>query len=124
EVKQYLDSGSLVPDDVTVRMVRQRLAEPDAVPGVILDGFPRTVAQAQALDRMLAQDGTRVAGALYVEVDREELIRRLSGRRVCSDPAQHVYHLISNPPRKTGVCDIDGTALVQRQDDQPETVRA
>lgn len=124
EVKRYLDRGALAPDDVTVRMVGERLSEPDAVPGVILDGFPRTVSQAQALDRMLAQRRTRVAGALYVQVDSEELIRRLSGRRICSDPAQHIYHVVFKPPKVEGICDIDGTPLVLRADDEPDTVRA
>ena len=124
EAKRYLEKGALVPDDVTVRMVKARLAEPDAAAGAILDGFPRTVPQAETLDRLLALQGSRVRGALYVEVDKDELVRRLSGRRVCTGPGQHVYHVLWKPPKVAGVCDIDGSPLEQRADDQPETVQA
>jgi adenylate kinase len=124
EVRRYVERGALVPDDVTVRVIEERLAEPDARNGVILDGFPRTRPQAEALDRVLATQGDRVRGALYVEVDRDELLRRLSGRRVCTGVAQHVYHVVSNPPKTPGICDIDGTPLEQRADDRPETVRS
>jgi adenylate kinase len=124
EVKRYLDRGALVPDELTVRVIKARLMQPDAAEGAILDGFPRTVPQAEALDRMLASQGARVMGALYVEVDREELVRRLSGRRVCTDPAQHVYHEEYKPPLVPGICDFDGTPLEQRADDRPETIRA
>lgn len=124
EAKRYMQRGALVPDDVTVRMIKSRLAEPDAAGGAILDGYPRTVPQAEALDRMLAAQGSRVRGALYVEVDRDELARRLSGRRVCTGPGQHVFHIYWKPPLVAGVCDIDGSPLEQRADDRPETVLA
>jgi adenylate kinase len=124
EVQRYMDRGALAPDDVTVRMISDRLGQPDAAAGVILDGFPRTVSQAQALDRMLAQGGNRVAGALYIQVDPEELVKRLSGRRVCSGTTQHIYHVMFHPPKVEGVCDVDGTPLVLRADDEPDTVRA
>lgn len=124
EAKRFLGKGSLVPDDVTVRMIKARLAEPDAAAGAILDGFPRTVPQAEALDRLLATQGSRVRGALYVEVDKDELVRRLSGRRVCTDHGQHVYHVKWKQPKVEGVCDVDGSPLEQRADDQPETVQA
>jgi adenylate kinase len=124
DVRRYLERGALVPDEVTVRMISTRLAQPDARLGAILDGFPRTVPQAVALDRMLAADGARVTCALYVEVDREAVVRRLTGRRICTGPEHHVYHVEFKPPRVPGVCDIDGSALEQRSDDQPETVRA
>jgi len=124
EVRKYVEKGTLVPDPVTLRVVEERLAQPDAARGVVLDGFPRTRVQAEALDTMLAQGGSRVSAALYIEVETAELVRRLAGRRVCSGPGQHVFHLDSKPPRVPGVCDIDGTPLVQRNDDKPETIRA
>jgi adenylate kinase len=119
-----MEKGALVPDDVAVRMIKGRLAEPDAAEGAILDGFPRTVPQAEALDRMLAAQGSRVRGALYVEVDRDELARRLSGRRVCTGPDQHVFHIYWKPPTIPGICDLDGSPLEQRADDRPATVHA
>lgn len=124
EVRRYVEKGTLVPDPVTLRVVEDRLDQPDAARGVVLDGFPRTRHQAEALDAMLARGGSRVSAALYIEVETAELVRRLAGRRVCSGPAQHVYHLDAAPPRTPGVCDIDGTPLVQRHDDEPETIRA
>jgi len=124
EVRPYMDRGALVPDSVTIRVIAERLAMPDARRGAILDGFPRTRPQAEALDALLATRGNRVAGALYIEVETDELVRRLAGRRVCSGPGQHVYHLDSRPPARPGVCDVDGMALEQRRDDLPETIRA
>jgi adenylate kinase len=124
QVRQYMERGALVPDEVTLRVIGARLAKPDTDAGAILDGFPRTRPQAEALDEMLAAQGSSVRGALYIEVDRDELITRLAGRRVCTAPAQHVYHVIWAPPKKEGVCDIDGSPLEQRPDDQPETIRA
>lgn len=123
EVKRYLAKGALVPDEITVRMVRARLGQPDAEAGAILDGFPRTVPQAEALDRTLAAQGSRVRGALYVEVDRDELVRRLSGRRICTARGQHVYHVDWKRPKVDGICDVDGSPLEQRADDLPETVQ-
>ena len=124
EAKRYIMAGSLVPDEVTVRMVDERLSEPDAADGVIIDGFPRTRPQAEALDGLLARRGGRVAGALYLDVDRETLLRRLSGRWICDQSEEHLYHELTMPPAKPGVCDIDGGSLYQRPDDQPATVRA
>ena len=123
ELKRYMDRGALVPDELTIRMIEARLDEPDAVRGAILDGFPRTRAQAEALDELLAGRGTSVAAAIYVEVGADELLRRLSGRWVCR-AAEHVYHEVFRPPKERGVCDFDGSELYQRSDDQPETVRA
>jgi adenylate kinase len=91
---------------------------------VILDGFPRTRRQAEALDAMLAKQGRRVGAALYVDVGRDELMRRLSGRWLCSESADHVYHEVTKPPKRPGVCDIDGAPLYQRDDDKPETIKA
>jgi adenylate kinase len=124
KARKYMDQGALVPDDVTISMIADRLAAPDAVDGVILDGFPRTRAQAEALDKMLAKQGGSVAAALYIDVEREDLMKRLSGRWVCSKSSEHVYHETARPPVKPGVCDIDGAPLIQRDDDKPETIEA
>jgi adenylate kinase len=124
KVKKYLDSGALVPDDVTVQMISQRLREPDAKDGAILDGFPRTRPQAESLDRMLAKAGGRVAAALYIDVDRDELVRRLSGRWLCTESSDHVYNENGHPPKKAGICDFDKAPLYQRDDDKPETIQA
>jgi len=121
EVKSYLDRGALVPDDLTVRMVMDRLGRPDAQAGVILDGFPRTESQAMALDVALDARGTRVEHAVYLDVPTPEVVRRLSARWVCPDG--HVYNTLSQPPRVEGVCDVDGLRLEQRDDDRPEVVR-
>jgi adenylate kinase len=124
KVKGYLDKGALVPDDLTVQMVETRLDQPDAQNGVVLDGFPRTRAQAEALDKMLAKRDAKVDQALFVDVDQEEVIRRLSGRWICSKTPDHVYHAVAKPPKVAGKCDIDGAPLVQRDDDKPDTIRA
>lgn len=124
KVKSYLDSGALVPDDLTVQLIADRLSQPDAANGVILDGFPRTRPQAEALDDLLARLGGEVAAALYVDVDRDELLRRLSGRWICSASPDHVYHDVARPPEVPGKCDIDGAPLFQRDDDRPATIAA
>lgn len=121
--KKYMDKGQLVPDDVTIAMVRERLQQPDCAPGVILDGFPRTLAQAESLDEILAGMGRRLNSVLYLAVPDEELVRRLSGRRICSQ-CQTPYHILFNPPAEEGICDLCGGELYQRDDDKPETVRA
>ena len=123
EARRYMDAGQLVPDEITIRLLLERLARPDAAAGVILDGFPRTGVQAAALDRALTERNTAVAAAVLVEVPGEELVRRLSGRWICR-AAGHPYHEVSSPPRVPGVCDIDGSELYQRVDDQPATIRA
>jgi adenylate kinase len=124
KASSYIERGALVPDALTVQLIADRLAQPAAAEGVILDGFPRTRPQAEALDSMLARRGGRVAGALYVDVDRDELMRRLSGRWLCSQSEDHVYHSTTHPPKVAGRCDIDGAPLYQRDDDRPPTVRA
>jgi adenylate kinase len=121
--KAYMERGELVPDDIVIAMLRARLDRPDARQGIILDGFPRTRAQAEALDRALAEDGDEVELALLIDVDEEVLVRRLSGRWICT-AAGHVFNESSNRPRVAGRCDLDGSDLVQREDDRPETVRA
>jgi adenylate kinase len=120
--KKYMDAGDLVPDEVTNAMVRDRLAQPDAVDGYLLDGFPRNVAQAGELDKMLAEIGSPLSVVLDLEVDFDEVVKRLSGRRVCK-ACGHVWHLEYDPPAEAGVCDRDGGQLYQRDDDHPETVR-
>ena len=119
--KSYMDKGVLVPDDVTVRMVEDRLSRPDCAVGAILDGFPRNLDQARALDDLLAKAGHRVTKALYVAVEREDLIARLTGRRICKS-CQAAYHVLFNPPAQEGVCDDCGGELYQRADDSRETV--
>jgi adenylate kinase len=122
KAKVYLDRGELVPDDLTVAMVLNRLEEPDCARGVIFDGFPRTVAQAQFLDKGLQGVGKQIDVAIYLHVPREELLKRLSGRYICK-ANQHVYNIYTNPPKVPGVCDIDGSELYQRSDDAGEAVQ-
>lgn len=123
EVAAIMQSGQLVPDDTTVRIFLDRLGQPDAATGAILDGFPRTAAQAAALDLALADTGTRVDAAIFIDVPLEELVARMADRRICQ-AGGHVYNLRSNPSRIRGTCDIDGSPLVQRADDAEDTVRA
>ncbi len=123
QVQEFMRRGALVPDDLAIRLILQRLAEPDAADGAILDGFPRTRPQAAALDAALARRGAKVTGALYVGVREQELLRRLSGRWLCRAEG-HSYHAVDHPPARPGVCDIDGSELYQRDDDRPATVRA
>jgi adenylate kinase len=123
EARRYMDRGQLVPDDITIRMLLERLDQADAKGGAILDGFPRTSAQAKALDAALAERGTRVDRALLIDVPGEDLVRRMAGRLIC-EAAGHVYHETANPPRVPGRCDIDGSRLVQRADDAADTIRA
>jgi adenylate kinase len=120
--KRYMDAGDLVPDEVTIAMVRDRLAEEDAVDGFLLDGFPRNVPQAETLDAMLAELGTKLDVVLELVVDDGEVIRRLSGRRTCRT-CGHIWHVDFEPPDKDGVCDNCGGELFQRDDDLPETIR-
>jgi adenylate kinase len=121
--QKYMDQGKLVPDDVTIGMVRARLEQPDSAMGVILDGFPRTIPQARGLNQMLNATGRELDAVLHIAVPDDELIRRLSGRWICED-CQTPYHDLSKPPQKGGVCDLCGGRLYQRDDDKPETVRA
>jgi adenylate kinase len=120
--KTYMDKGELVPDEVTIRMVLERMAEPDAAGGYVLDGFPRTLPQAEALDAALAEQGQVIGATPLIEVDTEELVRRLSGRWICRS-CQTPYHEISHPPKQAGVCDACGGQLYQRDDDKAEVVR-
>jgi adenylate kinase len=122
KAKSYMDQGLLVPDDVTINMVMDRLARPDCAGGAILDGFPRTVAQAQALEDALAQEGQAVEVALYINAPTDVLLARLGGRWTCRQCGA-VYHMLFNPPQAEGRCDECGGELYQREDDTPETHR-
>jgi adenylate kinase len=122
EAKQYYDRGALVPDDVILRMVAERFQQPDAAQGFILDGFPRTIAQADGLGAMLHRLGHKLDAVVYFDVAEPELVRRLTGRRLCRQ-CQTPYHLVSAPPQRPGVCDRCGGQLYQRPDDSEETVR-
>ncbi|MBL7198988.1 MAG: adenylate kinase [Anaerolineae bacterium] len=122
EAKAYMDRGELVPDDITIAMVIDRLSRPDCADGALLDGFPRTIAQAVALDQALSAQGHRISQVLYVAVPDNVLVERVSGRRLCRTCGE-AYHILFNQPKVPGVCDHDGGELYQRDDDQPETVR-
>jgi adenylate kinase len=120
--KSYMEKGELVPDEVTINMVLERIRKPDCGVGVLFDGFPRTLSQAQALDKKLSTEGRAIDKAVYIEVPEEELVRRLSGRWICRD-CQTPYHAVSSPPKVAGKCDACGGELYQRTDDKEETVR-
>lgn len=122
KAKVYMDRGELVPDDVTIGMVMDRLSQPDCADGALLDGFPRTIAQAEALAQALAERGHRISVVPNIVVPDEVLIERVSGRRLCRTCGES-YHVQFNPPEQPGVCDNDGGELYQRDDDKPETVR-
>jgi adenylate kinase len=121
QAKAYMDAGDLVPDELILAMAADRLAEDDAQDGFILDGFPRTIEQAQALEKQLSGMGRRVTAALLIDVPDEEVVRRLSGRRMCVKSG-HSYHVEFDPPKHDGVCDQDGSRLVQRDDDKPDVI--
>jgi adenylate kinase len=121
QAKEFMDAGELVPDELIVAMAADRLQQEDAEDGFILDGFPRTLEQADALEQQLSEVGRRVTAALLIDVPDEEVIRRLSGRRMCVKSG-HNYHIEFDPPKREGVCDQDGSRLVQRDDDQPEVI--
>jgi adenylate kinase len=122
KAREFMDAGELVPDDLIVAMAAERLQESDAQDGFILDGFPRTIEQAKALDKQLSELGRRVTAALLIDVPDEELVRRLSGRRVCVKSG-HNYHIDFDPPKHDGICDQDGSRLIQRDDDKPDVIR-
>lgn len=119
KAKAYVDAGKLVPDDVIIGIIQERLAQPDCTKGYILDGVPRTIPQAQAMENM----GIEVDYALSIEIADETIIERMSGRRTCKECSQ-TFHVVSNPPKKEGVCDFCGGELTIRKDDAPETVKA
>lgn len=119
--KAHMDAGGLVPDDLIVAMTAERLDEPDVEDGFILDGFPRTIAQAQSLESQLQREGRRITAVLKLDVPDAEIIRRIAGRRVCTRNG-HNYHVDFDPPKHEGICDQDGSQLIQRDDDRPEVV--
>jgi adenylate kinase len=123
EAKRYMDAGDLVPDDVIIGMIVKRLQDDDATNGFLLDGFPRNAEQADALGDALKGLDRHLAGALLIEVGDDELVRRLAGRRVCVKNPTHIYHVEFDPPKHEGVCDQDGSRLIQRDDDREETIR-
>jgi len=122
QAKEYMDKGELVPDEVIIGVVLERIASDEARDGFLLDGFPRTAEQGRALDSAVADVGRRLTAALLIDVPDDEVVRRLSGRRV-SVKTGRVYHVEFDPPKREGRCDVDGSRLVQRDDDKPETVR-
>ena len=122
EAKEYINRGDLVPDEVTIGMVKDRLNREDCAAGALLDGFPRTIPQADSLDGILTELGASLSAVISVDVPDDSLVERASGRRICRTCGQS-YNLIFNPPQKEGICDLDGGELYQREDDKPETVR-
>ncbi|MFB7914167.1 adenylate kinase [Streptomyces sp. NPDC056061] len=123
QARAYMDAGQLVPDEVTIGMAKDRMSQPDAVNGFLLDGFPRNVGQAEALDAMLKDEGTKLDAVLDLEVPEDEVVKRIAGRRICRKDGAHVFHVTYNPPKEEGVCDVCGGELYQRDDDSEETVR-
>jgi adenylate kinase len=123
QAKRYMDAGELVPDDVIIGMITERIAEGDARDGFLLDGFPRNRQQAEALNEALERLDRRLTAVLLIEVPDEEVVRRLAGRRVCIKNPSHIYHVDFDPPKHEGVCDQDGARLIQRDDDKEETIR-
>ncbi|WP_062207449.1 adenylate kinase [Streptomyces sp. NBRC 109706] len=123
QVESIMREGGLVPDDLTVAMAADRMAQPDAADGFLLDGFPRNIGQAKSLDASLAEAGLRLDAVLDLEVPEDEVVKRIAGRRMCRKDSAHVFHVVNNPPRQEGVCDVCGGELYQRDDDQADTVR-
>ena len=121
EAKSYMDRGELVPDEVTVGIVKERISEDDAKKGFLLDGFPRTIDQVESLSQIMSELDREIDAVINIEVPEEELMNRLTGRRIC-EKCGTTYHLVFNPPKVDGICDIDGGKLYQREDDNPETV--
>jgi len=122
KAKEYMDRGDLVPDDVIIGVIVERLQQDEAADGFILDGFPRTEPQAEALDREMEKLGRKMTAAILIEVPEEEIVRRLGGRRTCEENG-HVFHVDFNPPKQEDVCDIDGSKLIVRDDDRPEVIK-
>jgi adenylate kinase len=123
EARSYMDSGRLVPDSVTIAMVRDRLSQPDVAPGFLLDGFPRNVPQAEELETILSGMDTKLDVVLELVVDNDEVVKRIAGRRLCRNDSTHIFHVDFNQPSVAGVCDTCGGELYQRDDDKEETVR-
>ncbi|MFF1507739.1 adenylate kinase [Streptomyces sp. NPDC058326] len=123
KAKAFMDAGDLVPDEVTIGMAKDRMEQPDAANGFLLDGFPRNVAQAEALDVVLKAEDMQLDAVLDLEVPEDEVVKRIAGRRTCRNDSAHVFHVLYNQPKTEGVCDVCGGELYQRPDDSEETVR-
>jgi len=123
QAREYMDRGDLVPDEVIIDVIAERLQDEEALDGFILDGFPRTVPQAEALDAKMKELGRELTGVILIEVPEEEILRRLGGRRTCSENPSHIYHVEFDPPKEEGVCDIDGAKLIVRDDDKPDVIK-
>lgn len=121
KAKEHMDAGDLVPDDLIIAVIAERIKQEEASDGFILDGFPRTVPQAEALGEKMGELGREMSAALLIDVPDEEVVRRLSGRRTCEEGG-HVFHVEFNPPKEEGICDVDGSKLVIRDDDKPEVI--
>ncbi|MER6330602.1 adenylate kinase [Streptomyces sp. NPDC014983] len=121
--KSYMDAGNLVPDEVTIAMAKDRMEQPDAAGGFLLDGFPRNVAQAAALDELLRTEKMALDAVLDLEAPEDEVVKRIAGRRICRKDSSHVFHVAYNAPQQEGVCDVCGGELYQREDDSEDTVR-
>lgn len=123
KAKEYMDRGDLLPDELIVSVIMERLRQPDADDGFVLDGFPRTIGQAQALDAAMGEAGRRLTAVVMVDVPDEELVERLTGRRTCQKNPSHLFHVKFDPPKYEDVCDICGSKLMQRDDDKADTIR-
>ncbi|MEW2133437.1 adenylate kinase [Streptomyces sp. NPDC005435] len=121
--KSFMDAGNLVPDEVTIAMAKDRMEQPDAEGGFLLDGFPRNVSQAEALDELLRGEGIKLDAVLDLEVPEDEVVKRIAGRRICRNDSSHVFHVTYSKPKQEGVCDVCGGELYQRDDDSEDTVR-
>ncbi|HEY7121537.1 MAG TPA: adenylate kinase [Solirubrobacterales bacterium] len=123
QAKEYMDRGDLVPDEVIIGVIAERLQNEEAADGFILDGFPRTLPQAEALDAKMKELRRDITGVLLIDVSEDEVLRRLGGRRTCEENPGHIYHVEFDPPKEEGVCDIDGAKLIVRDDDKPEVIK-
>jgi adenylate kinase len=123
QAKEFMDRGDLVPDEVIIGVIAERLQGDEASDGFILDGFPRTVPQAEALNEKMKELGRELTAAILIDVTEEEVVRRLGGRRTCEKNPGHIYHVDFDPPKEEGVCDIDGAALIVRDDDKPDVIK-
>ena len=123
KAKEFMDHGDLVPDEVIIGVIAERLQQEEAADGFILDGFPRTVPQAEALDAKMEELRREMTAAILIEVSEDEILRRLGGRRTCEENPGHIYHVEFDPPKEEGVCDIDGAKLTVRDDDKPDVIK-
>jgi adenylate kinase len=123
QAKEYMDRGDLVPDQVIIGVIAERLQDEVASDGFILDGFPRTVPQAEALDAKMSELRREITAVILIDVPEKEVLRRLGGRRTCEENPSHIYHVEFDPPKEEGVCDIDGAKLIVRDDDKPELIK-